>query len=97
MREGVKAAVDMGFKNLVIEGDNICVIKVLKREWTTPWEIKDNIEGAIKDLKQGTSVQISHCFREANMVDDLLAKMGNRCRVKRVWHNDFSSSIINFC
>lgn len=30
MREGLRAAMEMGYRNLIIEGDNICIIKVFK-------------------------------------------------------------------
>lgn len=39
LREGVRASTRLALNNLEIEGDTICIVKALSREWTTPWEI----------------------------------------------------------
>lgn len=36
LREGVRVAINLGLTNLEIEGNNISIVKALKREWTIP-------------------------------------------------------------
>ena len=45
LKEGVIAAQFMGRKNLVIEGDKLCVINCLKSIWPTPWKIANILKG----------------------------------------------------
>lgn len=74
LRQGIRAATKLGYKNLFIEGDNLCVINSFKKVWTTPWKIKGIIEDVVEDLKHRLEMQIAHCYIEANRVADILVK-----------------------
>lgn len=76
LQEGVRAAVNLGLNNLEIESDNICIVRALKKEWTTPCEISSIILDTLEDLQRCKVVQIRHCFRKVNMVAVSLAKSG---------------------
>lgn len=97
LREGVREAISLGLNDLQIEGDNICVINALKREWTTPWEISKIILDSLEDLRHCNTVQIKHCFREANMAADFLAKRGVTISSREDWGLNFPTSLSIVC
>lgn len=70
LREGVREALNLEISDLQIEDDNICVIKALKGEWTTPWEISRIILDSLVDLSGCNMAHIRHCFREADKATD---------------------------
>lgn len=37
--EGLKGASSISIMNLLMEGDNLVVVNVIKKIWSTPWEI----------------------------------------------------------
>lgn len=92
-RGGIKVAIDIGLKNLRIEGDNISVINTLKQEWITLWEINNIIKDTTKDLELGNVVQIT----------PILGKLiwwrifWQKCLSREDWCNDFPPSLTNFC
>jgi len=40
MRGGVKEAIDMGFKHIIVEGDNKMVIQLIQGEVKVAWQIQ---------------------------------------------------------
>lgn len=89
--------INLGLTNLEIEGDNICVVKALKKEWTTPWEIYGILMDTREDLKSVNVVQIRHCFREVNMAADFQAKKGVNCTSREDWRLHLPTSLNNIC
>ncbi|XP_010684206.1 uncharacterized protein LOC104898794 [Beta vulgaris subsp. vulgaris] len=79
MREGIKAALSIGIKNIHIEGDNLSVINSLRKLWKIPWEIHSLVSDADVDLRRFDRVIINHCFREANGAADFMAHKGHLC------------------
>lgn len=49
-RECVRSAINLGLTDLWIERDNICVIKVLIKEWRILWKINSIIQDTFKDF-----------------------------------------------
>jgi len=76
LRGGVKPAANVGFKRFLIEGDNATVIRALRGEASSPWQIATIIQDVNKYLSTMTYVSISHVYREAYMVADWLSKKG---------------------
>ena len=67
LRDGLQAAVEAGYKQLHIEGDNLILIEAVKGESTIPWRLKYVIHDIRMMLSQLDDVQVNHIYREANM------------------------------
>jgi len=74
LRDGIKAAANLGINRFLIEGDNATVIRTLRGEVLTQWEIAAIIKDVKKFLSNMTFVSISHVYREANMAADWISK-----------------------
>ena len=86
LREGIKGAIALGVKNLVIEEDNLSVIQTIKRIWKIPWVIHSLIMDAGEDLKGFDDVRINnHGVREGNMGTDWMAHRGNSSSNLTYW------------
>ena len=85
MREGVRAALAAGIKNLTVEGDNLLVINSLRRTSKVPWEIHAMVEDAHVDLVSCGKVSFSHYFREANQAANFLAHKGHSFGSLHCW------------
>jgi len=77
LRDGLQAALQSGFHQLDIEGDNAVVIGALRREIDVPWQIRTIIEDLQSMLQQIVHSQVTHIYREANMAADWLSKFGH--------------------
>ena len=74
---GIRTAKNMGIKNIEIEGDNLTVINASKGALNYPWEIDILITDIRRSLQLFESVLITHVGREANVVADIISKMGH--------------------
>ena len=90
LRDGVQAAVQAGYNNIFIEGDNLTVIKAVNGEGQTPWRISNIIRDVQGSLLQSTHTKCKHIFREANMAADWLANFGHS--ITGVFSADFCFS-----
>ena len=77
LRDGVHAAIMVGYSRLQIEGDNLIVIEALQGKAAIPWRINYIIEDVRNLLIQVDQVVIKHIYREANMAADWLSKYGH--------------------
>jgi len=85
LRDGVRTAVEAGFKKVFIEGDNAIVIHSLQGRIKVPWQIEGLIRDVTYYLKQFEAVSITHVFREANMAADWLSKTGHAFSTPKIW------------
>ncbi|XP_056697328.1 uncharacterized protein [Spinacia oleracea] len=90
LREGLKGALFLGIKNLIIEGDNLVVVNSINRVWQIPWEINNIICDAEMDLTTLESFSVRHCFREANQAADFMANQGHTTPDLRYWFSSFA-------
>jgi len=77
LRDGLQAALKFGYPRLDIGGENSVVIGALKKEIEVPWRIKNVIQDIQALTKQAEYVQVTHIYREANMVADWFSKFGH--------------------
>ena len=68
LRDGVHAAIMVGYSRLQIEGDNLIVIEALQGKVAIPWRI--NYQHVHNLLIQADQVIIKHIYRETNMAAD---------------------------
>ncbi|KAH0692811.1 hypothetical protein KY290_020965 [Solanum tuberosum] len=53
------------------------VVKWLEGAYIVPWDLEHEVEH-MKRIIEKRHIKVQHCFREANTVDDALAKFGNK-------------------
>ena len=76
IRDGLKVALEAGYRHIEVEGDNQVVISAIHGRILPPWQIAPLIED-IKNLTQGyTDIYFKHIYREGNMAADWVAKYG---------------------
>jgi len=76
MRNGVRAALEAGFNNIHIEGDNKILIQAVQGRIQPPWEIQVLVQDILYYLQNYNHVIVHHIFREGNRAADWLAKLG---------------------
>lgn len=78
---------DLGFKNVIIEGDSKLIMDILNDVAAPPWEIKNIIDRCklIKNLF--TICWVQHVYREGNRAADCAANVALGCRGWTWWTN----------
>ncbi|CAL8086110.1 unnamed protein product [Prunus armeniaca] len=85
LRDGLVAAIDRGWDQIIIEGDSKLVIDSILKKVTPPWSIYQIIQD-IRSLSSSVShVCFQHVFREANFTADEVAKLGHKLSSLIVW------------
>ncbi|XP_010684130.1 uncharacterized protein LOC104898725 [Beta vulgaris subsp. vulgaris] len=77
LHQGIQIAHQLGIQNLIIEGDNLLVIKALQNLCSIPWKIATIIQDSKFMLQHFSSVQVRHIFREANRATDWITNVGH--------------------
>jgi len=86
MRNGLRAAIEAGFSNIYIEGDNKILIQAVQGRIQIPWEIQVLVQDIIFFLQKCNHVIVHHIFREGNRAADWLAKLGLSLPSATVWN-----------
>jgi len=76
MRDGIRTALQAGFRRLEVEGDNQIVIKAVLKHIQAPWQIATIIEDIWNMVADCEIVLFRHIYREGNMAADWMAKYG---------------------
>ena len=76
MRNGIRAAAQVGFTNIHIEGNNNILIQAVKGIIHTTWKIQVLLQDISSYLHNFTNVIINHVFRDGNCVADWLVNFG---------------------
>jgi len=80
VRDGLKSAIEAGWRRIEVEGDNKVVMSAIHGSITPPWQIAAIIED-IRTLSQGCeNITLNHIYRESNMAADWVAKFGCQLR-----------------
>lgn len=85
LREGVKKAIEMGYRRIEVEGDNTIVIQALRGEIEKPWKISNLIRDTGKFQNLYGIVNIRHTYREGNKTTDWIANAGHNYRDTMEW------------
>jgi len=76
IRDGLKAALEVGFRHIEVEGDNQVVVSAILGRITAPWRIAPLIDD-IRNLAAGSAhISFQHIYREGNRAADWIAKYG---------------------
>jgi len=86
MRNGIRAAVQAGFTNIHIEGDNKVLIQEVQGQIQPPWEIHVLVHDIHHYFQSCNHVSVNHTFREGNRAADWLAKLGLSLQSIILWN-----------
>ena len=70
LRDGLSVAIQVGYHNLIIEGDNKIVIQTLKGKIQMAWQIQHIIKDILTWQEQDVQFFTNYIFREANTAAD---------------------------
>jgi len=70
MRNGLQAAVTVGFSNIHIEGDNKILIQAVQEFIQPPWKIQVLVQDILYYLQTCNHVIVFYIFREGNRAAD---------------------------
>lgn len=70
MRNRIKAAIQAGFTDIHIEGDNRILIQAVQRKIQVPWKIQVLVQDITIFLDSFNNIIINHIFRQGNDVAD---------------------------
>ena len=70
LKDGVNAAIQAGYKRLLVEDDNTTLIQALAGKIQVPWKIATIIEDVQLWAQHDTLVHVKHIYREANIAAD---------------------------
>ena len=85
MRNGIKAAVQAGFKNVDVEGDKKIIIQAVQGRIKVLWEIQTLLHDITSFLKCCNQVTISHIYQQGKSATDWLAKRSVSLYSALVW------------
>ena len=85
MRNGLRTAIEAGFNNIHIEGDNKTLIQAVQQHIQPPWEIQVLVQDILYFLQKCNHVTVNHIFREGNRAADWLAKLGLSLSSTSLW------------
>lgn len=66
MRNGIRAALQAGFTDIHIEGDNKILIQAVQGHIQVPWEIQVLIQDIHTYIQHCSKIIITHIFRQGN-------------------------------
>ena len=75
---GLRLAVSLGIKRLLVYGDSLLVVQQVNKEWDINKDTMDTYVAEIKKLKNKfLGLEIHHVDRNNNMGADVLSKLGS--------------------
>ena len=81
MRDGIRSALQAGFHQVEVEGDNRIVLQAVQKQIAVPWQIGPIIEDIWNMLPGCETISFKHIYHEGNMAADWMAKHG--CLIRR--------------
>ena len=77
IRDGICAALQAGYRKIQVEGDNQIVIRAIRKQIHTPWQIAPILHDIWNLIISCESISFQHTYREGNMAADWMAKFGS--------------------
>ena len=75
---GLRLAISLGIKRLLVYGDSLLVVQQVNKEWDTNKETMDAYVAEIRKLENKFSgLEIHHVIRDNNVGADVLSKLGS--------------------
>jgi len=76
MRDGIRAALQAGFRQIEVEGDNQIVLQAVEKKIHAPWQIAPILEDIWNMMASCEIFSFRHIYRGGNMAADWMAKYG---------------------
>jgi ribonuclease HI len=77
---GLRLAISLGIKRLLVYGDSLLVIQQVNKEWDCNKETMDAYVQDVRKLENKFSgLEVHHVVREYNVSTDILSKLGSTC------------------
>jgi len=76
MRDGINAALQIGYRKILVEGDNQIVIRAIQKQIRTPWQIAPILQDIWNLITSCESISFKHTYRKGNVVADWMVKFG---------------------
>ncbi|GLJ36653.1 hypothetical protein SUGI_0737390 [Cryptomeria japonica] len=70
---GLTLATFMNIPSIIVEGDSKVVFNIVSSRQTSSWKLRYRLDMVLDKLTSFQSFEIKHCFREANMLANVLA------------------------
>ena len=86
MQNGIKAAIQAGFTDIQIEGDNRILMQAVQRKIQVPWKIQVLVQDITTFLDSFNKVIINYIFIQGNSVANWMAKFGLSIHSTNVWN-----------
>ncbi|CAL9014261.1 unnamed protein product [Prunus brigantina] len=93
LHDGLAAALDRGWEQIVIEGDSKLVIDSILGKANPPWCIQQIIQDIWALSSSAASIRFQHVFREANFTADAVAKLGHGLSNQVLWEHGLPLSV----
>jgi ribonuclease HI len=75
---GLRLAISLGIKRLLVYGDSLLVVQQVNKEWDCNKEMMDVYVQEVRKLENKFSgLKIHHVVREHNVGADILSKLGS--------------------
>ncbi|MQM17743.1 hypothetical protein Taro_050720 [Colocasia esculenta] len=88
LRNGIILCYEKGISDFLIESDSLVLVQMMKGNYSIPWRLSIITQDILYRC-QNIHVSLSHIYREANQVADILAGFGcsitNSCCVWSSW------------
>lgn len=94
IRDGLQLAKEMGIRKLEVESDSTYVVQLCNKEIQVTWFLRGLTEDIYKMKQSFEDVVFKQRFREANSVEDLLAKDSAARLMEGVWISQPPKEII---
>ena len=77
LHHGIILALRNSIQHIIFEGDNLMVINSVTEKWAPPWQIAHIIRDILTLLKDISTWEICHIYREAKRAADWIANVGH--------------------
>jgi ribonuclease HI len=75
---GLRLAISVGIKRLLVYGDSLLVVQQVNKEWDCNKEIMDTCVQEVRKLENKFSgLEVHHVVRDHNVGADILSKLGS--------------------
>jgi ribonuclease HI len=77
---GLRLAISLGIKRLLVYGDSLLVVQQVNKEWDCNKETMDAYVQEVRKLENKFfGLEVHHMIREHNVGADILSKLGSPC------------------
>ncbi|KAL6211510.1 hypothetical protein ACLB2K_016734 [Fragaria x ananassa] len=88
LSDSLLKAREMGFQDLIMEGDSALVINCIKGNFKCPWRLLQLVQDIKSIAGSFQSIAFHHVLREANFPANALTNLGHQLSRPSYWESD---------